>query len=240
MSRVLLTGPTGFIGRHNARQLLFSLAHWLAVNDHAGLVLMLDIRRFGFARRPSPGEREGYYYTKAALLDARDEQRRAVRTGCIDSCAVAGGTGAQRLGEMLERVLVVCAAHRDELTILHYDWQSLSTIDELKDIQDRSTQTLNVWQAVVAEGIADGSIKATVNPDLLMRVITSSIHGILDPIRYRGRSLGRGPSAHDLAAFLQLVVLDGVASATPPPRKNGSRPSTPGKVVTPSRSRRQS
>jgi AcrR family transcriptional regulator len=157
-----------------------------------------------------------------------------------EAAMVAGGTGAQRLGEMLERVLVVCAAHRDELTILHYDWQSLSTIDELKDIQDRSTQTLNVWQAVVAEGIADGSIKATVNPDLLMRVITSSIHGILDPIRYRGRSRGRGPSAHDLAAFLQLVVLDGVASATLPPRKNGSRPSAPAKVVTPSRGRRQS
>jgi hypothetical protein len=66
------------IARHNARQLLFSLAHWLAVNDHAGLLLVLDIRRLGVARRPSPAEREGHYYTKAALLDAYEVLRQLV------------------------------------------------------------------------------------------------------------------------------------------------------------------
>ena len=66
------------IGRHNARQLLFSLAHWLAVNDRAGLVLVVNIRRLGFARRPSPEERQGYYYTKAALLDAYEVLRQLV------------------------------------------------------------------------------------------------------------------------------------------------------------------
>jgi hypothetical protein len=66
------------IGRHNARQLLFSLAHWLAVNDRAGLALVLDIRRLGFARRPSPEERHGHYYTKAALLDTYEVLRQLV------------------------------------------------------------------------------------------------------------------------------------------------------------------
>lgn len=66
------------IGRHNARQLLFSLAHWLAINDRAGLALVLDIRRLGFARRPSPEERQGHYYTKAALLDAYEVLRQLV------------------------------------------------------------------------------------------------------------------------------------------------------------------
>jgi hypothetical protein len=66
------------IGRHNARQLLFSLAHWLSVNDRAGLALVLDIRRLGFARRPSPEERHGHYYTKAALLDAYEVLRQLV------------------------------------------------------------------------------------------------------------------------------------------------------------------
>ncbi len=66
------------IGRHNARSLLFSLAHWLAVNGHAGLVVILDIRRLGFARRPSPAEREGHYYTKASLLDAYEVLRQLV------------------------------------------------------------------------------------------------------------------------------------------------------------------
>jgi hypothetical protein len=66
------------IGRHNARHLLFSLAHWLAVNDRTGLAVVLDIRRLGFARRPSPEERHGHYYTKGALLDAYEVLRQLV------------------------------------------------------------------------------------------------------------------------------------------------------------------
>ncbi|MDQ6838882.1 MAG: ATP-binding protein [Actinomycetota bacterium] len=78
------------IGRHNARPLLFSLAHWLAVNGHAGLVLILDVRRFGFARRPSPGERHGHYYTRAALLDAYEVLRQLVdNTDELANCFVA-------------------------------------------------------------------------------------------------------------------------------------------------------
>lgn len=77
------------IGRHNARLLLFSLAHWLAVNGRAGLVLVLDIRRLGFARRPVPAEREGYYYTKAALLDAYEVLRQLVdNTDELANCCV--------------------------------------------------------------------------------------------------------------------------------------------------------
>jgi len=77
------------IGRHNARLLLFSLAHWLAVNERAGLVLVLDIRRLGFARRPIPSERDGNYYTKAALLDAYEVLRQLVdNTDELANCCV--------------------------------------------------------------------------------------------------------------------------------------------------------
>jgi len=77
------------IGRHNARQLLFSLAHWLAVNGSAGLLLELDVRRFGFARRPRPEERSGLYYTKAALLDGYELLRQLVdNTDELSHCCV--------------------------------------------------------------------------------------------------------------------------------------------------------
>jgi hypothetical protein len=77
------------IGRHNARHLLFSLAHWLAVNEQAGLALVLDIRRLGFARRPSPEERRGHYYAKAALLDAYEVLRQLVdNTDEMANCMV--------------------------------------------------------------------------------------------------------------------------------------------------------
>ncbi len=78
------------IGRHNARALLFSLAHWLAINDQAGLALLVDIRRFGFARRPSPEERQGHYYTRTALLDAYEVLRQLVdNTDEMAHCVVA-------------------------------------------------------------------------------------------------------------------------------------------------------
>ena len=78
------------IGRHNARHLLFSLAHWLAVNDRAGLAVVFDIRRLGFARRPAPEERRGHYYTKAALLDAYEVLRQLVdNTDEMANCFVA-------------------------------------------------------------------------------------------------------------------------------------------------------
>lgn len=77
------------IGRHNARHLLFSLSHWLSVNGRAGLVLELDIRRLGFARRPKPEERAGLYYTKAALMDAYELLRQLVdNTDELSHCCV--------------------------------------------------------------------------------------------------------------------------------------------------------
>ena len=77
------------IGRHNARGLLFSLAHWLGVAGRTGLLVELDIRRLGFARRPLPEERNGLYYTKAALLDAYELLRQLVdNTDELGRCAV--------------------------------------------------------------------------------------------------------------------------------------------------------
>lgn len=77
------------IGRHNARQLLFSLAHWLAVDEGAGLLLEVDLRRFGFAKRPAPEERHGLYYTKAALLDGYEMLRQLIdNTDELSHCCV--------------------------------------------------------------------------------------------------------------------------------------------------------
>ncbi len=77
------------IGRHNARQLLFSLAHWLSTNGMSGLLLQLDVRRLGFARRPKPEERNGQYYTKASLLDAYELLRQLVdNTDELSHCCV--------------------------------------------------------------------------------------------------------------------------------------------------------
>lgn len=77
------------IGRHNARKLLFSMCHWVATNGYAGVMLELDVRRLGFARRPLPEERNGLYYTKTALLDAYELLRQLVdNTDELAGCCV--------------------------------------------------------------------------------------------------------------------------------------------------------
>ena len=77
------------IARHNARQMLFSLAHWLSLNGRSGLVLVLDVRRLTVARRPILEERSGRYYTRASLLDAYELLRQLIdNTDELANCAV--------------------------------------------------------------------------------------------------------------------------------------------------------
>lgn len=88
------------IGRHSARQMLFSLAHWLSTNGRAGLLLELDVRRLGFARRPRPEERDGLYYTKAALLDAYELLRQLVdNTDDMSQCCVVVAAAPEFLSD---------------------------------------------------------------------------------------------------------------------------------------------
>ncbi|MGH9292658.1 MAG: BREX system ATP-binding domain-containing protein [Acidimicrobiales bacterium] len=66
------------IARHNARQMLFSLPHWIAKNGGVGLFLLIDVQRLGVARRPPVDERSGQYYMRPGLLDAYEVLRQLV------------------------------------------------------------------------------------------------------------------------------------------------------------------
>ncbi len=66
------------IGRHNARSMLVSLAAWRARVAGTGLVLDLDLARLAVSRRLPVDERAGWYYSKAAVLDAYEVLRQLV------------------------------------------------------------------------------------------------------------------------------------------------------------------
>ncbi len=70
------------VNRHNARHMLFSLAHWLTVAGKSGLLLILDVARYAEAVRPVDRGAGNYYSTSATmdlyevlreLIDATDE-----------------------------------------------------------------------------------------------------------------------------------------------------------------------
>ena len=66
------------VSRYNARALLLSLTRWLRLAGYGGLVLRLDLSRLAVSRRPPAGLRDGYYYSKAAVLDAYELLRQMI------------------------------------------------------------------------------------------------------------------------------------------------------------------
>lgn len=66
------------VNRYNARPLLLSLTRWLRIAGRSGLVLHLDLDRLAVTRRPPVGLRDGFYYSKAATLDAYELVRQLI------------------------------------------------------------------------------------------------------------------------------------------------------------------
>ena len=78
------------VNRYNARPLLLALVRWLRIAGRAGLVLRLDLARLAVGRRPPVGLRDGYYYSKAATLDAYELVRQLIdSTDELDGLFVA-------------------------------------------------------------------------------------------------------------------------------------------------------
>ena len=168
------------------------------------------------------GSLYSHFRSKAHLLELvilpfYDELIPAQRAALDQS-----GPGAERVEEMLRRVLAVCAKHDAELTILHYDWAHLVEIDELADVIARSNETLDLWEQALTLGVEDGSLRSTVTVPTAVRIFTSSIHGVLDRRRFNTRE---NPSeVHDvnqLADEAVAMLIEGLRAPVPavsPPR----------------------
>lgn len=151
-----------------------------------------------------------------------------------EAAAVAGGSGADRTEDMLRRVFVVLARCNEEMGIIHYDWQDLVGVEEFEGVRERSNLALELWHQVITDGIDDGTLRAEIDPEITVRVITSSLHGVLDPKRYGARP---NPLAEDgfngLVDQFVLMMLSGLRPDNSPPdaavrKKNAkSRTSTP-------------
>jgi hypothetical protein len=85
--RGLLIGSR--IDRSTARGVLLSLPVWLAKAGQVGLVLDLDLHRLAVSRRPPAPEREGHYYSRAAIFDAYEVLRQLIdATDDLHHCLV--------------------------------------------------------------------------------------------------------------------------------------------------------
>jgi len=108
------------IGRHNARDMITSLAHWIRIAGMTGLLLILDISRYLVSPRPRDPDGTNYY-SVAAVLDVYDVLRQF-----IDDT------------DELENCLVVVVAPPDFITnemrgVLKYEALFLRILDEVYD-----------------------------------------------------------------------------------------------------------
>jgi P-loop Domain of unknown function (DUF2791) len=87
------------IARHNARHMLFSLAHWLTLTGKTGLVVVMDVARYAEALRPA--ERgAGNYYSTSATLDLYELIRELIdATDEAQACFVGVLTGPDFLSD---------------------------------------------------------------------------------------------------------------------------------------------
>ena len=110
------------IARHNARHMLFSLAHWLRVNGKSGLVLVLNITRYLISTRSKDPD-DGFFYSAPAVLDAYELLRQFI-----------DGT------DEMEGLLVIVLASKEFLNddkrgLRGYDALKLRIWDEVRDRQ---------------------------------------------------------------------------------------------------------
>jgi AcrR family transcriptional regulator len=94
------------------------------------------------------------------------------------------GCGAERFALMIDNVYAVCERHHEAVRMLHYDWNVLSRLDEMADARRATDRTLDMWRDTAAEGIKDGSIDSDLEPEYLMRIVTSIVLQIMDPASY--------------------------------------------------------
>ena len=134
-----------------------------------------------------PGSLYSHFRSKGEILQLVLTPFYEQLVGEQHAAVADGGSGAAQLEAMVRRVLVLCAANPAEITILHYDWPSLGASGELEPLVVRGNASLDLWRSVIASGVADGSLRGDIDPEVATRVITSSIHGVLDRHRYDAR-----------------------------------------------------
>ena len=124
-----------------------------------------------------------------------------------------GGTGRQQLRSMAGAVLAVCIAHDRAMSILHYSWPQIRDSEDLAAVVDVNAEIFVRWQQVIVDGVADGSLRADVDPLVATRLVTSAVQGIADRERYVDPvGLAARYGFERLVADLDALVLQSLAA----------------------------
>jgi len=141
-------GLSARITRSSARPLLVGLGQLLrgsGAAGHGGLVLVVDARRLAVARRPPLADRDGLYYTRAAVLDVWEVLRQLI-------------DATEAMTAMLVVVVVAPELVTDEARGLPaYAALQLRVADEVRDRRRVNPFAALVRLDVRLEAVAEGT-----------------------------------------------------------------------------------
>ena len=154
------------------------------------------------------------YHHFDSKLDMVDEILRGFCTEVLArDAAMADEWGAtesiERLTSMVHYAVSLVADHRAALQIILADSTDLVAHDRFAYLVEFNATVEQRWLDVVADGVASGSMRATVDPGLFYRFARDAILGVV-----RWYDGGRGVGLDVISTELTAVLLRGVAVDT--------------------------
>ncbi|GAA4975028.1 TetR/AcrR family transcriptional regulator [Yinghuangia aomiensis] len=117
-----------------------------------------------------------------------------------------GGPSANRVEEMVRASVGVALRYPREFLCLSNSWTYIRRTPSLATLVARRDAVRAVWQRALREAAADGSLRADVDPESMLRVVFAATHGVVDR-RYDEIA---GPADEgDPAGVLAALLLDG-------------------------------
>lgn len=114
-------------------------------------------------------------------------------------------SGAERFGALVEATVESALALPDEFLALSNNARLLRTAPQFAAVAERIEAMKACWQRVLADGAADGSLRADLPAGTVGWVVFSAVTGVVD-----GRYSGAPPDRAELVAALRTTLLDGV------------------------------
>jgi TetR/AcrR family transcriptional regulator, cholesterol catabolism regulator len=166
-----------------------------------------SVRDIAVACDLQPASLYSHFKNKEEILHAILMPYLTALVPALAAVANDDGDGRERLGLLVDRAVALGYAHRSQFIILSNDWNHIQRTPGLSAVVDSTRRCERIWRKVLADGVADGSIRADVRVAHALRVVFGAVAGLVDD---RYDDLGSGKPRG--GATIGTIILDGLGT----------------------------
>lgn len=147
-----------------------------------------------------------YYYirSKEDILFAVLQNIHQVGLANVTSLAAEGGTAIERLQRVIRGHILFIAQHLVDTTIFLHEMKALPA-DRQQEILGGAISYPKVFRQLIAEGQAEGSIRASLNTELSATIVLGSLNST-----YRWMRAGDLEAAERIGAHFAEILVSGL------------------------------